>query len=52
MEDRREFLKKSVLVATGLVVGSAGKALADGGAHASPPSGPTCPAALSYRRSL
>ncbi len=32
MEDRREFLKKSVLVATGLVVGSAGKALADGGA--------------------
>jgi superoxide reductase len=29
MKDRRDFLKKSVLVATGLVVGTSGKALAD-----------------------
>jgi superoxide reductase len=29
MKDRRDFLKKSVLVATGLVVGTSGKAMAD-----------------------
>ncbi len=31
MRDRRDFLKKSVLVATGLVIGTSGKALADSG---------------------